>query len=187
MLIETNRLVLRVPQENDFDAWAAFMADDVATKFLGGPQPRSVAWRGMATMTGSWALRGYGMFSVIERATSKWIGRIGPWSPEGWPGFEVGWGLIREAWGKGYALEAATAAIDWTFNTLGQPEIIHCIDPENTASLALAQKLGSGFRGPGRMPPPFEHEKVDLWGQTAEAWRKARSEKGSALFLAKNI
>ena len=44
---------------------------------------------------------------------------MGPWSPEGWPGTEVGWSFLREAGGKGYATEAATAAIDWAFDALG--------------------------------------------------------------------
>lgn len=171
MHIETDRLILRVPKEEDLDGWAAFMSDEATTKFLGGPQPRSIAWRGMATMTGSWLLRGYGMFSVIERTTNKWIGRIGPWNPEGWPGFEIGWGLLREAWGKGYALEGATAAINWTFSTLGRSDIVHYIDPQNKASAALAEKLGSRFRGHSALPPPFAEVPVDLWGQSVEDWK----------------
>lgn len=172
MQIETDRLILRMPEEKDLDCWAAFMSDDATMKFLGGPQPRAVAWRGMATMAGSWMLRGYGMFSVIEKATERWIGRIGPWNPEGWPGFEIGWGLAREAWGKGYALEGATAAIDWAFNVLGRSEVIHCIDPRNTASAALARKLGSSLCGPCVLPPPFVGEEVDLWRLTAEDWKR---------------
>lgn len=171
-MIETDRLILRRPLESDFEAWAEFMADETASRFIGGPQARSVAWRGMATMAGSWALRGYGMFSVIERATGQWIGRIGPWYPEGWPGFEVGWGLVRKAWGKGYASEAAIAAVNWTFETLRQAEIIHCIDLENKASIALAQRLGATFRGPAHMPAPFDSEAMGIWGQSAEEWQK---------------
>lgn len=171
MQLQTERLILRIPQESDFEAWAAFMADEAASQFLGGPQPRPFAWRVLATMAGSWALRGYGMFSVIERATNQWVGRIGPWNPEGWPGFEVGWGLARQAWGKGYAQEAATAAIDWTFATLQQPEIIHCIDPANAPSLAVAQRLGSVFRRPGEI---FE-KPVEIWGQSASDWQQRRA------------
>ena len=47
-------------------------------------------------MAGSWALNGFGMFSVIEKASGLWLGRIGPWRPDGWPGNEVGWGLVSE-------------------------------------------------------------------------------------------
>src|SRR5690348_17880720 len=57
------------------------------------------------------------------------------------------WTLAREAWGKGYATEAATAAIDWTFANLGWKQIIHCIAPENSASQAVAKRLGSTLQG----------------------------------------
>ncbi len=168
--LETDRLILRPPREQDLDAWAAFNADPEATRHLGGPQPRGTAWRAMATMAGSWALKGFGMFSVLEKPTLRWIGRIGPWQPEGWPGTEVGWGLLPEAQGRGYAHEAATAAIDWAFETLGWTDVIHCIDPANTPSQAVARRLGSTLRGPGKLPPPFEHVPIEIWGQTREEW-----------------
>jgi RimJ/RimL family protein N-acetyltransferase len=111
------------------------------------------------------------MFSVIEKASGRWIGRVGPWQPYGWPGPEVGWGLHPDAWGKGYALEAAAAAMDYAFDVLGWTEVVHCINPENTRSAALARRLGSTIQGQATMPPPLQHEVVDLWGQTREAWR----------------
>ena len=146
------------------------MADD-ATRFIGGPQPRSTAWRGFMSMAGSWSMLGYGMFSVIEKSSGAWIGRIGPWVPDGWPGLEVGWGLVPAAQGKGYAVEAATASIDWVFDHLGWTDVIHCIDPDNTPSQIVAQRLGSMNRGPGQMPAPFQDYPIDIWGQTREAWR----------------
>ena len=132
--LETARLLLRPPQLQDFERWAEFAADPVATRFLGGAQPRPMAWRAMMTMAGSWALAGFAMFSVIEKASGRWIGRLGPWQPEGWPGTEVGWSLHPEAWGKGYATEGATAAMDYAFDVLGWDEVIHCIDPDNVPS-----------------------------------------------------
>ena len=169
-ILETPRLILRPTRPEDFEPWATFMADD-ATRFIGGPQPRSTAWRGFMSMAGSWSMLGYGMFSVIETSTGDWVGRIGPWVPDGWPGLEVGWGLIPAAQGKGYAVEAATAAIDWAFDHLGWTDVIHCIDPENTPSQVVAQRLGSVNRGPGQMPAPFQDYPIDIWGQTREAWR----------------
>ena len=168
--LETARLNLRPTQPEDFEPWAAFMADD-ASRFVGGPQPRSTAWRGFMSMAGAWSMVGYAMFSVIEKSTGDWVGRIGPWVPDGWPGAEVGWGLIPAAQGKGYAVEAATATIDWVFDHLGWTDVIHCIDPENTPSQAVARRLGSVNRGPGQMPAPFQDYPIDIWGQTREAWR----------------
>jgi len=169
--IETSRLILRPIRWEDFDAWAAFMADPDATRFLGGVQPRPVAWRTMMTMAGAWYLRQPSMLSVIEKATGRWVGRLGPWMPDGWPGPEVGWGIIRECWGRGYAVEGATAAIDWAFEYFGWTEVIHSIAPGNQASQAVARKLGSRNRGLGRLPPPIEHEQIEIWGQTREEWR----------------
>lgn len=169
-VIETARLILRTPIEEDLDGWAEMMADPIASKFVGGVQPRSTAWRGMATMAGSWAIKGFGMFSVVEKESGLWVGRLGPWQPEGWPGTEVGWGLRRDAWGKGYATEGAEAAIQWAFDNLGWTEVIHCIDPDNVGSAKVAERLGSRLRGKGRMPAPYDSHDVDIWFQTREDW-----------------
>ena len=173
-VLETDRLTLRPTLAEDFDPWAAMMADPEASRYIGGPQPRSTAWRGFCSMAGAWSLYGYAMFSVIEKASGRWIGRLGPWKPEGWPGAEVGWGLVREAWGQGYATEGAARAMDWAFDHLGWTDIIHCIDPQNGPSQAVARRLGSRNLGVGAMPAPFEAMPIDLWGQSRSEWRARR-------------
>ena len=172
--LTTARLLLRPLRLEDFDAWADLMADEEATRFLGGRQARSVAWRGFLCSAGSWCMTGIAMFAVIERTSGRWIGRVGPWRPEGWPGPEVGWAIARPFWGHGYATEAATASIGWAFATLGWGEIIHCISPDNVLSQSVARKLGSRYRGPGRLPPPFGEAEVDIWGQSREDWVAAQ-------------
>jgi RimJ/RimL family protein N-acetyltransferase len=114
-------------------------------------------------------IKGYGMFSVVEKASGRWIGRIGPWSPEGWPGTEVAWGLHPSAWGKGYATEAAEACMDFAFDRLGWDEAIHTIDPKNAPSQAVAERLGSRYLRPGRLPAPISVD-LDVWGQTRAEW-----------------
>ena len=173
--LETARLILRPTAEEDLDGWAEMMANPDTSRFIGGPLERAAAWRGMASMAGSWAIKGFAMFSLIEKKTGLWVGRIGPWQPEGWPGTEVGWGLHGRAHGKGYGVEAATAAIDWAFDTLGWTEVIHCIDPDNTPSQRLAERIGSYNQGPTRMPAPFQDLPVDKWGQTREEWMARRA------------
>ena len=140
--IETERLILRPPQAEDFDAYAANMADAEAARFIGGQQSRPVAWRGFLSSAGAWMIQGFSMFSVIEKSSGRWLGRLGPWYPEGWPGTEVGWGLCRSAWGNGYAYEGSVAAIDWVFDHLDWNEVIHSIAPDNLASQAVARKIG---------------------------------------------
>ncbi len=113
------------------------------------------------------------MFSVIEKETGRWVGRLGPWRPDGWPGTEVGWGLAREAWGKGYAVEGSAAAIDWAFDTLGWTEVVHAIAPANERSRAVAMRLGSTVRGDDVLPDPLNIP-VEIWAQTRDQWRSRR-------------
>ena len=168
-VLDTTRLILRPPRAEDFEAWAVFAADPKVARFLGGPQPRAVAWRGFIGMAGAWSLYGFGMFSVIEKASGRWLGRVGPWRPEGWPGGEVGWALVPAAEGRGYAFEATVAAMDWVFSVLGWDTVIHCIAPGNARSVRLAERLGSRLRGQATRPAPV-NQTVDIYGQTQTEW-----------------
>lgn len=179
-VLETPRLLLRVPEERDLDGWAAFLADFETTRFLGGPKVRAEAWRGLATMVGSWQLRGCGFLSVVEKETGTWVGRVGPWSPEDWPGTEVGWGIAKEHQRRGFAVEAATACLDWAFENLGWDPIIHCIDPENVGSIAVAAKLGSRRIGHEPCLQPFGTP-IDIYGQTRAEWEENRLRLGGPL------
>jgi len=158
----------------DFPRWAELMADPAASRFIGGPQPAASAWRGFMTMAGAWSLTGVGMFSLVEKETGLWLGRIGPWTPLDWPGTEVGWGLHPDAQGKGYGVEAAAATIDYAFDVLDWADVIHCIDPDNLPSARLAERLGSRNQGPGRLPEPFAEAPIDVWGQSRAEWRENR-------------
>ena len=68
----------------------------------------------------------------------------------------MGWSLHRDATGKGYAVEAAAATMDYAFEVLGWDDVIHCIAPENLLSAAVATRLGSRNRGPGVLPEPLQ-------------------------------
>jgi RimJ/RimL family protein N-acetyltransferase len=128
----------------------------------------------MASVAGSWRLLGFGPFCVIEKVTGEWVGRAGPWFPEGWPDREVGWMFLPSARGKGYATEAATACLNFVFETLGWERVIHVIDPRNTASQRVAERVGSRLIGPVTLPGSREGWPSEAWGQTAEAWRTRR-------------
>ncbi|MDG2521074.1 GNAT family N-acetyltransferase [Caulobacter segnis] len=174
LTLETERLLLRIPRAEDLDPWSAMMADEEVARFIGGAMGREQTWRVMAAVTGSWVLQGFSMFSVIEKSSGRWVGRIGPWRPDGWPGTEIGWGLSRHSWGKGYAVEAAAACMDFAVDVLGWDDVIHTIDPENAGSQKVAQRLGSTNRGATRLPPPLDGFNVEAWGQTADQWRARR-------------
>lgn len=173
--LETERLLLRPPSLEDFDAWAGFLSDDHYVRFVGGAQPRPLAWRNLMTVIGSWTAYGFGFFSVIEKSSGRWIGRLGPWRPEGWPGTEVGWGIVADVAGKGYATEGAAAAMDWAFDALGWSEIIHTIDFGNAPSRSVAIKLGARKLRNGRLPEPYHEKELEVWGQTREQWVERRS------------
>ena len=173
--IETERLLLRVPQAGEFERYAEMLAHP-SSVHIGGPLLRHEAWRRFLQMPGAWVLQGYAMFAVIEKSSGRWIGQAGPWQPDGWPGTEVGYAFHHDARGHGYATEACVAAMDFAFDSLGWSEVIHSIAPANTASQAVAQRLGASNRGPGRLPAPLDAYPIEIWGQTRDEWRARRGE-----------
>ncbi|HSD69084.1 MAG TPA: GNAT family N-acetyltransferase [Woeseiaceae bacterium] len=167
--IETPRLIMRnIDPARDFEGWSRLVADEETVRFIGGlVMDRALAWRNMAMVLGHWQLRGYGFFSVEDKATGEWLGRVGPWNPEGWPAPEVGWAIRREYWGKGYATEAGRAAIEYASRVLGWKEVIHVILPGNERSIAVAEKLGSRFLRKEKSLPGVTDKEVLVYGQNA--------------------
>jgi RimJ/RimL family protein N-acetyltransferase len=159
--LTTERLTLRGWREDDLDHYAAIAADPEVMRFMGGALDRADAWRQIAVFVGHWELRGYGLW-VVER-DGELIGRVGLLQPEGWPGLEVGWLLGREAWGHGYATEAARAAVEHAWRELGAEELISLIAPDNLPSQRVAERLGMR---PG--------EDYDLRGTAVVIHRRAR-------------
>jgi RimJ/RimL family protein N-acetyltransferase len=147
--LQTDRLVLRPFRESDLDGYAAMCANAEVMHYLGESKPltRAEAWRSMAVVVGHWQLRGYGMWAVEERQSGEFVGRIGCWNPEGWPGLEIGWTLRREFWGRGFATEGARAAIQYAFAELHQDRIISLIRPDNLNSIRVAERVGEQLDG----------------------------------------
>jgi RimJ/RimL family protein N-acetyltransferase len=148
-LIDTPRLLLRPWRDDDLDGYAAMCADPEVMRYMGdgATLDRADAWRSMAMFVGHWQLRGFGMWAIEERATQRFIGRVGLHQPEGWPGLEVGWMLARDTWGRGYATEAARASLDFAWDILGADHVISVIAPENAASVRVAERLGEAPEG----------------------------------------
>lgn len=166
--IATERLILRQWCAPDIAANTAMLGDPLSARFITSerkPVTEPMAgWRNAAIMAGHWVLHGFGMFVVEEKASGTFVGRVGPFYPPVWPGLEVGWGVAREFRGKGYAVEAARAAIDWSFATFELDRIVHCIDAENVASQAVARRLGAQQEG-----------EVMLLGYPCDLWVTTRS------------
>lgn len=158
--LETDRLILRLPQLSDFDAFAAFMASDRA-QFVGGPLPRDQSWRGFGHMLGHWVLRGYGFFVITDKTSGKPLGTAGLLFPEGWPEPEMGWSLWDSASeGQGIAHEAAIAVRGYAYDTLGWTTVISLIAPDNLPSAALGRRLGAA-----------PESQWDLRGKSVDIWR----------------
>lgn len=168
ILIETNRLILRtIDPEKDFEDWADCFSDKETMTFIGGGagMSRAQAWRHMATVIGHEHIRGYTFLSVIEKASQRWVGRVGPWNPEGWPEPEIGWTIHRNHWRKGYAKEAGAACIDFAFNQLGWNRVVHLIESGNIGSERTASALGSKRLYEVKGIPGVSDKPCWVWGQ----------------------
>jgi RimJ/RimL family protein N-acetyltransferase len=146
-VLRTERLILRGFTQDDFEPFAAIVADPEVVQYLddGAPISRADCWRGIALFLGHWHLRGYGWWAVEEQQSGRFLGRIGLYNPEGWPGIEVGWLLRRDAWGHGLATEGATAALAFAFEVVGADHVISIIDARNVRSIRVAEKIGSRY------------------------------------------
>jgi RimJ/RimL family protein N-acetyltransferase len=139
---------MRMLEARDFDEYAAMHSDFEVTRFTTRTHlSRMDAWKHLAMIAGHWHLRGFGMWGVEELSTGRLAGRVGFHQPDGWPDFELGWTIGREFWGKGYATEAARAALKHGFGAMGRDHVISLIDPLNTRSISVAQKLGETPQG----------------------------------------
>lgn len=99
----------------------------------------------MAAHLGHWVLRGHGYWAVEEKETGKFVGSVGLWRSEGWPELELGYWLMPEMQGRGYATEAAAASRDYAFEVLGAQTLVSYIHPENEPSKRVAERLGAKY------------------------------------------
>ena len=159
-VLETERLRLRGWREQDFDHVAETYADEEHVKYFGGSKMRWEAWRYFASLIGHFHLRGYTFFAVEEKNANNFVGWVGPWNPEGWPEPELGYIMCRSATGKGYAFEAAKAALCFMYRELNWPTAISQIDVNNEPSKKLAGKLGASFEAHCEL---FGKYKSEIW------------------------
>jgi ribosomal-protein-alanine N-acetyltransferase len=145
-VIETERLVLRKLTPDDLDALAALYADpEIRRWFPDGTRTREETREELEWIIDVYYARyGYGLWATVLKETGAFIGRCGllPWEIDGRTEVEVAYLLDRGHWGRGLATEAARAIADHAFATLGVDRLICLIDPGNTASRALATRLG---------------------------------------------
>lgn len=147
--IETDRLILRGHRTSDFEDCLTLWTDPDVTRFIGGkPCTPEEVWTKILRNVGHWALLGFGYWAVQEKATGRFLGEVGfadfrrvieP-SLKDIP--EIGWVMLPSSHGKGYATEAAKAAIAWAEGHFGPVRTACIIAPENEPSIRVAEKCG---------------------------------------------
>ncbi len=158
--LRTDRLVLRGWRTTDRDPFVAINADPAVMEHLQGPMPQEWTDGFLERIEACWAEHGWGLWAVEVVGVAPFIGYVGLWPAPFFPGgggVEVGWRLAHEHWGNGYAPEAATAALEFGFESIGLDEIVSFTVPQNRASWRVMEKIGL-VRDPSR---DFDHPKVD--------------------------
>jgi RimJ/RimL family protein N-acetyltransferase len=164
-VLETERLILRGFVAGDFAAHRAIMLKPEVNAFLGPAMSDEDMWRRIVSSVGMWAVCGYGGWIVERRADGRVIGNTGIFDGRrgiGWDGQpEMGWIFDAEVHGQGYAAEACRAMLAWADLHLAGMTLWAMITPENSASLALAQRLGFT----PEPPRAYKGEEMAVWSR----------------------
>jgi RimJ/RimL family protein N-acetyltransferase len=142
--LRTKRLLLREYRMSDFDAFAKHLGDPISTEFT-GTYDRRTSWRIFGCNIGYWLLQGTGWWAVESLEGGGMVGYVGAFFRETWPEIEVGWGVFRDHWGRGYATEAMAEVLRWVFEVRKEQRAIALIDAGNARSLRVAEKLGMTY------------------------------------------
>jgi RimJ/RimL family protein N-acetyltransferase len=149
-LIETERLRLRAVTTDDLDELVRLHQDPLVTRFMGSPDREWLA-RWLRSSDEEWEERGHGRLAIVAKESGRLLGRTGL---KYWPQFEeteIGWALHADARGQGYATEAAGAVLDWASGRFEAPYFTAMIRPDNTASIAVAERLGMSPLRPDKL------------------------------------
>lgn len=148
-VIETERLRLRPHRCNDLADCVALWSDPAVVRYtIGDPSPPQRTWIRILAYRGHWALLSYGYWAVEEKTSGSYVGELGfadfkrdivP-SIDGMP--ELGWALVPQFHGKGYATEALRAAVAWGDDHFAQRQTVCIIHRDNHRSFRVAAKLG---------------------------------------------
>lgn len=148
-VLDTPRLTLRAHRADDFDAALAMWSDPNVTRYIGGkPSTEQQTWSRLLNYAGHWSLLGFGYWAVEETASGRFIGELGfanfkrDIAPEMRDAPELGWALAAGVHGRGFGTEAVRAAVAWGDRYLAASRTVCLIDPDNAASIRIAEKCG---------------------------------------------
>jgi RimJ/RimL family protein N-acetyltransferase len=148
-IVETERLTLRAHRPDDFADSLAMWSDPAVTRYIGGkPSTGQQTWMRMLNYRGLWSFLDFGYWAIEEKASGAFAGDIGfadfhrDITPSMRAVPELGWALATPFHGRGYATEAARAAIGWMDTRFGLKRTVCMIDEANTPSVNVAKKCG---------------------------------------------
>ena len=140
--LTTERLTLRMHRPEDFEAYADLCTSDRA-QHLGRAADRQTAWSHFCVDVAGWPLHGAGAWAIEQTQTGAFVGQVSIAKRRHDTEVELGWFVFAEYEGQGIAAEAAAAARAWGYGSLGLKTLVSYIDPENSRSIALAERLGA--------------------------------------------
>ena len=143
VVARTERLVLRRWRDADAEPFAAMNGDPAVMRHVGGVLDRAGSDALLERLREAWRRDGYGRAAMADRSSGDLLGFVGLGPHAAVPGeVEIGWRLVRTAWGRGLATEAATAVRDLAFGELGLPRLVSVAVPDNVASHAVMHRIG---------------------------------------------
>ena len=164
--IETTHLTLRAWQPEDAERWHTLLQEDDILRYFPNPKPplRAKADEYIRHHLEHWEKFGCGHWAVVTRADGQVVGWNGlEFLPE-LRVTEVAYLLSRSVWGRGYATEAARAAVKFGFEKAELDQIIGLVHPDNIGSMRVLEKCGMTFT-----------DRLALWGMEMLRYRIARS------------
>jgi len=147
--IETARLRLRRFAPDDLAAVRRIYGDAEVMRYMwdGRARTEEQIRDALAFLMDSWEKPGFGMWAIVHKEHGEVIGRCGIYSLDGTPEAEIGYILARAYWGRGYATEAARAALRYGFERQGLGRIVAVTRPDHRDSQRVLGKLGMTYKG----------------------------------------
>lgn len=150
-MLQTERLILRRPVDDDLDGFAAVFSIDEVWRYSfqrrALTHDETVAW--LARQCKRWDELGWGLFAVIDRDAGQILGYCGlaipDFLPEVMPSVEIGYRIHPAYWNRGLVTEAATAALAFAFEVVGLERVVAIYEPDNVGSGRVMEKIGMRF------------------------------------------
>ncbi|ALV41825.1 acetyltransferase [Pseudarthrobacter sulfonivorans] len=143
---KTSRLRFRQMASADLDNMTALLGDPAVMAYYPAPKTREEAAQWIAWNEANYATHGYGLW-IVETLDGEFLGDCGLTCQQvnGRSELEVGFHIRAEAWGRGYATEAAAACMEFARDELAVKQLVAIIHPENVASRRVAEKIGMSY------------------------------------------